>query len=421
MRARSHKYPNSDDDYVDTTYYHKNEAYLDVGYQLLKIFNIKQYPELSVIKKLFIDHNSLTELPNPKYLPNLTELTCSANHLLGIPFYPKLIFLNIAHNNIKDCSQYHNSQIKYFDCSYNRNFNLMFKLPYCEQLYINNNDVESINLALVPNLKILDAENNNLIKIVGGLGLVEINIKNNCITELPYWPKLVRLNADHNNISKLETYSELRGIFICYNKLVSINDQPKLRKLIATNNYIKKYGTMPNLMLVDLSHNSLSDFKVPDKIEYLSLQFNPIAKLDLGPNALKNIKELQLGFITYKYIYDKYYKDFDYVSVQPNPIKLEEQLKRLSKVFDDNMIDYIYQKFYKTKFSDRADALLKVSLKLYWRYFSKNGAKTMEELVQTREFKYLLHSITTLYYKTIVMTMYFNGYLFGNGNGSHKP
>jgi Leucine-rich repeat (LRR) protein len=172
---------------------------------------------------------------------------------------------------------------------------------------------------------------------------------------------------------------------------------------------------MPNLTLVDLSNNQLTSFKVYDGIEYLSIQFNPIKKIDIGEAAIKNIKELQIGFVTYKYIYDKYYNNFDHISVQPNAVKLEESLKRLSTVFDDDTINDIYQKFYKTKFPERGNTLLKITLKLYWKYFSSN-VNSMKELVETKEFKYLLHNITKLYYKTIVMTMYFNGYLFGKDN-----
>lgn len=411
MRLRSHKYPNeNDDNYVDTTYYDSEKESLDVGYQLLKIFNILNYPKLKNIQRLFIDHNKLKNLPDPEYLPNLTELNCSANQLQEIPFYPNLVFLNISHNQIKNCIKYQNARLTYFDCSYNLDFNLDFFLPYCEHLYITNNEIKYINLDMVPNLKFLDAENNNLATITGGQKLVEINIKNNKIGVLPVWQFLTRLNADNNNIQILESYPELRGVNISYNKLTTIRAQPRLRKLIATNNLITDIGDMPNLTLADLNDNYLTKFKVTDNIEYLSIQFNPIKKLDIGERALKNIKELQMGFTTYKYFYNKYYNNFDHISIQPNSIKLENSLKRLNKVFDEDIIDYICRKFHKTKFPDRADAILKISLRLYWKYFASKEC-SIQEIFDSKEFKYLSTNITKLYYKTIVITMYFNGYL----------
>ena len=410
IRARSDKYPDSEEEYVDKTCYDKKEKSLDIGYQRLKIFNVKLYPELSLIEKLFIDYNNLKLLPDPTYLPNLTELTCSTNCLNSIPFYPKLTFLNIAHNSILDCRQYHNSNIEYFDCSYNPGFKLNFRLPKCTQLYINNNDITTIDLNLVPKIKLLDCSNNKLDKIIGGANLIELNIQHNNITQLPYWPQIVRINADHNKITTLQTYPLLVAINISYNKLTKIADQPKIRKLIATNNDLITTNIMPNLELVDLAHNNLAHFKMPPKVEYVSLEFNPIIKLELDTNVLSHIKELQVGFTTYTYIYQKYYNSVNSVNVQPHSIKLEEMLRKLNKVFDSKIIDYIFRYFHNTKFQNRADALFKITLKLYWKYFRTNNIKTMAELIKTTEFKYLLDNITKLYYKTIIVTIYFNEY-----------
>jgi Leucine-rich repeat (LRR) protein len=111
MHARSYKYPDSEDNYVDTTYYDETFKYLDLGYQRLKQLDIKLYPEFSYLKKLFVYHNNLKLLPDPKHLPMIEELTCDSNYLTTIPFYPKLTFLNISNNKILSCAQYHNSNV----------------------------------------------------------------------------------------------------------------------------------------------------------------------------------------------------------------------------------------------------------------------------------------------------------------------
>ncbi|AEX61666.1 putative leucine-rich repeat protein [Megavirus courdo7] len=71
MHAKSHRYPDNDDIETDTTYYDEKEKYFDLGYQRLKYIDINIYPEFTYLKKLFLNNNSLKNLPNPKYLPNL--------------------------------------------------------------------------------------------------------------------------------------------------------------------------------------------------------------------------------------------------------------------------------------------------------------------------------------------------------------
>lgn len=412
MRARSHRYPSpeKDDIYTDTTYYHKEDKYLDVAFQRLKIFNPKMYPELSSVKKLFIDHNNLKTLPEPKSMPNLEELTCSVNNLVSIPFYPNLTFLNIAHNNITDCSAYNGTMIEHFDCSYNPSIKLNFTLPSCKQLYINDCGLESIDLDLYPNINYLDCSNNKLTKISGGTKLIELHIQYNLIKELPEFPSIVRINADHNLIKELRIYPDLVNISVAYNQLIKIPAQPSLRKLIANNNMITDIGKMSKLELIDLAYNKLTVFTLPEKLEYVSLQFNPLTKLELTDCNVENLKELQINFETYKYIYANYYHKIDAVNVQTNKEKLEMMLKKLNKIFDDRMIEYIFKNFSRTKFKNRAIALFRVTLKLYWKYFSKSGAENLHDLIRTKEFKYLLTNITKLYYKTIVVTLYFHDY-----------
>ena len=411
MRARSHKYPDRDDNYIDTTYYDEDNGLLDLGYQRLRKIHVNSYPEFSCLQKLFIDHNNLVDLPDAKYLPNLEQLTCSSNQLVTIPFYPKLKFLNIASNNIISCKQYHKSNIVYLDCSYNPNFVLDFSLPHCRHLYINDTNLQSINLDLFPKLKYLDCGNNKLTQIIGaGNELVEINMQYNHINDVPDWPNLVRLMADFNNIEVLYTYPKLISANITHNKLVEIKTQPLLRKLIANNNNIDTVGDMPELELLDLSHNNITFYCIPDKVEYISVQFNPITSISLSSSLLKTLKELQVNFETYKHIYEKYYQYFEAVNVQTNEEKLEHLLKKLSKVFDDCTSRYVFRQFSNVKFKDRENTLFKISMKLYYAFFSLKGIKSMEELINTTEFKYLYQNITKFYYKTVVITLYFNGY-----------
>lgn len=409
MRARSHRYPDLDR-YNDTTYYDEDNECFDLGFQLLRKINVHSYPEFTYLKKLFIDHNKLSFLPDAQYLPNLEHLTCSYNCLTQIPYYPKLTFLNIAGNQIHNCNQYHGSNIKYFDCSFNENFVMDFYLPHCKDLYINDTKLKSIDFNLLPVLQVLDCSNNELTEINNCQNLIEINAQSNRLVKLPPMDKLIRLMADYNKIVIMRTYPNLISVNITHNHLIRINDQPKLKKLIAYNNQINQMGYMPSIELMDLGHNNLDKIIIPNDAEYVSIQFNPINDLILNTSVLQSIKELQVNFETYEHIYQKYYSYFEAINVQTNEEQLEKLLKKLSNVFNDSIARYVFRKFNNIRFREREYHLFKITLKIYWLYFPITNVKTLDELVQSQNFQHLLLNMTHFYYKTVVITLYFNGY-----------
>lgn len=404
MRARSYKYPDHDH-YIDTTYYDEVEEYLDVGFQRLKTFNVTLYPELSLIKKLFIDHNDLKHLPDRAHLPQLRELTCSYNKLVAIPFYPDLTFLNISHNYITNLHNYHNSRLRYLDCS-NNNFIFNISLPHCRQLYITHNRLESIDLTLIPRLELLDCDYNNLRHITTSQNLIELSIQNNQMRELPAFPKLTQLNADNNFLTTLVHCSSLVTIHACHNRLTVIENKPFLSKLIAHHNDITEVKRCPMLKIVDLSHNRLTQFPFSHVATDVSLQFNPINTINLDA-ALKSLRRLQINHKTYKNIYNSYNIYFTSIEIKIDAVKLEQSLKKLNNVFNDKMIHYLVNRFYKIQFKDREVALFKISLKFYYNYFSTSNVTTVSELIELPEFQQLVKSMKKLYYKTVIVIIGF--------------
>lgn len=409
LRARSHRYPDPEA-FIDTTYYHPEEEYLDVGYQYLKVFRPSSYPELSKIKKLFIDHNRLTTLPDPSLLSCLNELTCSANRLSSVPFYPRLTFLSMAGNNIKDLSSYHQSHLKYLDASFNKHFRFDIHLPCCEQLYLTDCKLTKLDLNLTPKLQLLDVSNNQITHLVGGIGLIELDIQNNKISEIDYYPKLKRLVADNNKLTKLPTYPQLVSVSISSNHLVAIPSQPLLRKLIANNNDITEIGDMPSLELCDLSHNSLKEIKLlSGTLKYLSLHFNPIKDLELSDSILRYIKELRINFDTYQSIYKKYYQYFDSIHIQTSGEKLNQLFEKFDNSFDEKMRKYITKHLSMIKYPEREEAFCHITFAIYSRYFPINN-RSLREIIETNEFQKLWNNISLLYYKTVIITLYFNGH-----------
>jgi hypothetical protein len=405
FRMRSHKYPNEKEKYIDTTFYSEEEQLLDIGYQRLRICNLKLYPQLKSLTKLFVDHNNLKELPSPETIPHLTELTCSANNLTIVPTYPKLIFLNCSRNQILDLSNYHNSKLKYFDSSYNKGFKFNFSLPECNQIYLTDCELTIIYSELIPNVELLDCGNNLIQTITPGLPLLkEIDFKNNLITKINSWPKLLRLNGDHNKIMILPTCANMIECYLSHNLLERIEDQPSLKKLIVCDNNLTSLGNMPQLQLVDVSRNILTAFTPGNNIEYASLHFNPMKTY--GPINIKTAKEIQLNFECYKNVLLNYNDYIKMINVQIDPDILRERLKSHT-YFSDKILAMMFSKLIKLKFTNRDSILMKLALAIYMEYYSNSKIKTVEELMATHEYINITNIINDIYYGSIIVTLYF--------------
>lgn len=409
MRARSHRYPDDDADiYTDTTHFDPDIKCLDIGFQRLKIINLKSYPDFSIIKSLYIDHNNLTTLPDPKHIPNLTELNCSNNKLTSIPFYPNLIYLIMSTNRIKNISSYNGSSLlKYLDCSFNPEFELGISLPNCTNIYITDCSLSVLNLDSFPRIKILDCENNQLSNLANSSTIIELNVSNNLFSSIANYPNLARLYADHNKLSVVEQFNRLVLLSATHNKITLIRSQPKLEKLFGGYNQIIQLGSMPSLETIDMPHNQLNTYTLPPTVSHAYLYFNPLTDIKL---QFTNILELQISFYTYRNIYQGYETKFKFANIHTSVEKLDQILTSMNRVFDLKLINKIKKKMTKIRFSERDVHLFKLALLLYWKLFSPGEIETIEELVQTKEFSRLLQILTDMYYKTMIVTLYFNGY-----------
>lgn len=404
IRVRSHNYLVSNNKYIDTTYYDNDLQSFDLGYQLLKKINV--YPEFSYLKKLFIDHNELTYLPEPIFLPNIEYLNCSNNKLENIPYYDKLVFLDISFNKIKSCKKYNNSNLEYYDCGHNNNLKMDFNLQLCKQLYINDNMINELNLRYVPKLEILDCENNIISELIvmDHCLLKELKICNNKIKKLPLINSLITLIADNNNIDILDTYPKIETLNIAYNKLKYIPDQPLMKRIYANNNEINDIGLFPKIEIMDLSNNLIEKIKISDFVKTISLQFNPIKILSLSEDNFINLKEIQTSYNSYKKLYEKYQDKIKYIDIHVNENMLTKTLDKIESMglCNKEIVNFFKKQIPKIIFCDRDTYFYYISHLIYKKFQIKkiNGSEEkMSEL------------ISKIYYKNIVASVYFDDYI----------
>uniref|UniRef100_A0A6C0CAE8 Uncharacterized protein n=1 Tax=viral metagenome TaxID=1070528 RepID=A0A6C0CAE8_9ZZZZ len=403
MRTRSHRYSREDGEYTNSTHYDPQNNSLDIGFQRLKIFNCKIYPDMSSIKFLFVHQNNITNLPDASLLPNLTELNCSNNNLKNIPFYRKLITLNISFNKVTELNHYHNSDLKYLDCSFNPNIALNIYLPYCKHLYINDTKLTNIKLSRFRKLKFLDCSNNNLHDIDPSNSLLELNIQNNEMTELPLFPILNVLMIDDNFLTSLVTYPYLKILNASRNKLIHIDSQPQLTKITASHNLVSKIGLMPKLEIIELDNNNITNFEIFGVSKHVCLQFNPITNLGVHEQAFQNIEELQVDYKMYEKIYAKCYDSIKSINIFACENKIDEKIKKLEGVFSARMLKFIKKMFLKTEFQNRGNMFGQITVRICDEYFKNDDETTMrEKCIMT------LKNISKLYHKIIVVSLIFN-------------
>lgn len=420
MKSRSHHYHESDH-YVDKTQYDTVEMSLDVGYQRLKFFQINRYPNISSssLTKLFVDHNSLTELPKPLDIPHLIHLSCSWNRLTSIPLYPKLTNLICNFNQITTLQNYHKSGLTYVDMGHNSKLQLNFLLDRCTDLFINHNDLRHLDISkFAPNVQVLDCSFNQLTQLNGGQKLVELCIQNNSITRLTYFPHIQRLMADNNSLGYIQTFPQLSYLTAPHNKIIRIDDQPYLKRMIVDHNSIVSIGKMPIIEVVDLSYNNLTSYDVGDRVEFLSLQHNPVHEIHLSKNSLRTIKEIQMHYKLYTNFYEKYYDNMTIVTTQISEERLDQAFNGdQADIFSPDMKKILSQKFCNIEFNKREEKLERLCIRLTAMYLnqkiSRNDpkyGKHISHLKETQQYSSLLYIITYLYCKSLVFTLYFNGH-----------
>lgn len=100
-----------------------------------------------------------------------------------------------------------------------------------------------------PRVSIIDLKDNFIVKLSDRVleNIVEVDISDNCLIDLPLMPNVKKIRCQFNHIKHLRSYPQLIELDCRYNKMVSIGDYPNLEVLRCSNNNLKELGYCPNL------------------------------------------------------------------------------------------------------------------------------------------------------------------------------
>lgn len=317
--------------------------------------------EIKKIKKLDLKNANITNLKGLEYFYNLEELDLASNKITDVrPLLKlkKLKKLSLYNNEILDLEKINLSKlkniktlkeldlghnvIKYKDdtikesrlenieplCqitqlekiklrdNYIKNINCLKNLPNLKKLNINENLIESKDLEILKNHKLLT--NLSL------FGIGKIDLKH--ISKLNHLKKLNLSNNELSNIKKIENLTKIEYLNLSMTNFdftkINYKNLEKLKTLILTNNSLENIDFLKNfknLKELNLKYNNIKDISpLQDlKLTVLNLQNNKIE--DFKP-LLKNKKITSLfiqsnpikDFSIFKPIFDQLLiKDFD--------------------------------------------------------------------------------------------------------------
>jgi len=193
-------------------------------------------------KSLDISHLDLEELP--RNIPSTVQyLYCNNNRLLSVSLIKNL------------------PNLKVIDCSNNQILNIS-KVPYgLEELVCKNNYIESLDcLKKCKYIKQLDCSYNKICSLPKLVNLEVLICCHNNLEFLPDYSNLKKLYCKHNRLRKLNNFKYLEELECNDNKLLNILSYHKLKSLFCENNSISSIDHLPNITVIQCYNNSSIKF-----------------------------------------------------------------------------------------------------------------------------------------------------------------
>ena len=185
------------------------------------ISGIEKYINMEVLD---IEYNNIASLAGlPK---GLIELNCKYNQIVNIPHIEKLVRLECGNNKIWKLCTYEN--LETLSCSENR-IQSFPPYPRIRKLICEKNMVNIIEN--YPTLEYLNCSYNNVEKIADCPKLVDMLCRNNKLKELPDgMSNLKYLEIFNNKISKLYYYPNLKELFCDSDGISQISKMYRIEK-----------------------------------------------------------------------------------------------------------------------------------------------------------------------------------------------
>ena len=273
--------------------------------------------------------------------------------------------------------------------------------------------MSTFTLENLPSIKYVDVSSNRLREVIGSSEtLLELSVSDNRLTSLPETPNLQCLFAESNFLTSLPELSDLTTLEVSKNRLTSLGRYPRLVRLVASHNQISEIGSYPRVTNIELGFNLLESFVTPPRILHASIHFNPIKRIEITPESLAQIKEIQLPFPAYRQIYKEYYDTYESVSVQVARERLDVYLNRLTPPYSPREVQRMIREISLVKFPNRADGVYRVAIKTYYNHLKAESGTppSLREIADSPPFQTFLKTLDTFYEKSLLVNMYFNGY-----------
>ena len=195
--------------------------------------------------------------------------------LTGIEFFPDLLQLEIARQDLKRLDVSHNKQLYRLECQLDQMTELILDNPALKQLDCMGNQLDQLDLSKVPNLSTLVCNNNKISTL-----------------DMKQVPNLQHLECSSNPLGSLDLSENLylAGLICADAQLTSLNVSRNLllSELLCNNNNLTELNVANNSMLYQLNceHNQLTKLDVSNntKLSSLSCNDNRLVTLDASKN-----------------------------------------------------------------------------------------------------------------------------------------
>ncbi len=230
----------------------------------------------------------------------LEEFSCTGYSItsLDVSNNYNLRKLNVANNNLSSLNLTYLRNLKHLDCSSNRISALdLLRNNSLEKLYCNNNNIRSLNVSNLNNLTILNCSSNSLNGLQAGRlpSLTQLYCNNNTITSLNLGgsTSLETIRCSNNNLSDLniDDLGNLKDLDCSNNNIryLDCSNNSKLYRLFCNDNNIEYLPTVPG---------SINYYNF--KNNYLKFSTLPIS---LPPAGRLRTLSPQKDFDVYCYVY----------------------------------------------------------------------------------------------------------------------